>query len=117
MSFKINAFETRYAIFTNFEEKLITPENKNVEKWIIRPFKKNSTFFFSRSCKKFSLQKMSFKINAFETQYLIFSNFEEKLTTQEKKKVEKCVIKAFKKVSTFFYPEIVIILLKFLKMC
>ena len=46
MSFKINAFETRYAIFTNFEKKLTTPENKNVEKWVIRPSKKDSTFFF-----------------------------------------------------------------------
>ena len=117
MSFKIIAFETRYLIFSNFEEKLTTQEKKNVEKCIIRPSKKNSTFFFSRSCKKISLQKMSFKINDFETRYLIFGNLQKKLTTQEKKNVEKWVIWAFKKDSIFFFSEISIILLKFLKMC
>ena len=48
-------------------------------------FQKKFHIFFSSSCKKISLQKMSFKIIAFETRYLIFSNFEEKLTTQKKK--------------------------------
>ena len=48
-------------------------------------FKKDSTFFFSTSFKKNSLQKMSFKIIAFEARYHVFSNFEKKNNNSIKK--------------------------------
>ena len=81
------------------------------KKLIIKPFKKNPLFFLG-VVKQNSLQKISLKINNFETRYPIFTNFKEKLTTQ--KKYGKLNNKAFQKRFHIFFLEIVIILLKFL---